>query len=113
MELPFMATEKILMACVEKGRSRQAIHEVIKRHSVAAGKVVKEEGKANDLLERLADDMEIPFTHEELVELVGNGEDFAGRAESQTEWFLREIVEPRLAHYPELLENTLEVSLAV
>jgi len=113
MELPFMATEKILMACVEKGRSRQAIPEVIKRHSVAAGKVVKEEGKANDLLERLADDMEIPFTHEELVELVGNGEDFAGRAESQTEWFLREIVEPRLAHYPELLENTLEVSLAV
>jgi adenylosuccinate lyase len=113
MELPFMATEKILMACVEKGRSRQEIHEVIKRHSVDAGKVVKEEGKANDLLQRLAEDREIPFNHEELVDLVGNGDDFAGRAESQTEWFLSEIVDHRLSRYPGLLDKTAEVSLSV
>ncbi len=113
MELPFMATEKILMACVEKGRSRQAIHEVIKRHSVAAGKVVKEEGQANDLIDRLASDLEIPFTYEELVAMVGNGDDFAGRSESQTEWFLREIVEPRLALYPELQEKRAEVAISV
>ena len=67
-----MATEKILMAGVEKGKSRQELHEVIKMHSLAAGKVVKEEGKENDLLQRLANDPEIPFTADELEEMIGN-----------------------------------------
>src|SRR5210317_23811 len=66
-EIPFMATEKILMAGVEKGKSRQELHEIIKVHSLAAGKVVKEEGKENDLLERLANDPDIPFTANELT----------------------------------------------
>ena len=61
-----MATEKILMACVEKGKSRQEMHEVIKVHSVAAGKVVKEEGMENDLLTRLANDPAVPFSVPEL-----------------------------------------------
>ena len=54
-ELPFMATEKILMSAVEKGESRQEMHESIKAHSLAAGKAVKVDGVANDLLQRLAD----------------------------------------------------------
>ena len=111
-ELPFMATEKILMAAVERGQSRQEMHELIKVHSVAAGKVVKEEGGANDLLERLGSDPAVPFRHAELVELVGDGAEFAGRAEAQVEEYLAEVVELRLSGYGELLGN-LDSSLAV
>jgi adenylosuccinate lyase len=102
-ELPFMATEKILMACVEKGKSRQEMHEVVKVHSVAAGKVVKEEGLANDLLVRLANDPAVPFNVQELQELVGDGSDFVGRAPQQTDEFLDEVVMPRLANYKDIL----------
>ena len=111
-ELPFMATEKILMSSVEKGESRQEMHEVVKIHSVAAGKVVKEEGKANDLLERLANDGAIPFSLKELTELVGDGSEFIGRADVQTEEFLVEVVEPRLSAYKELLGG-MDSSLSV
>ena len=98
-----MATEKILMACVEKGKSRQEMHEVIKVHSVAAGKVVKEEGLANDLLARLANDPAVPFTEQELKELIGDGSEFVGRAPQQTDEFLDEVVIPRLALYKDIL----------
>ncbi|MFP3983322.1 MAG: adenylosuccinate lyase [Desulfurivibrionaceae bacterium] len=102
-ELPFMATEKILMACVERGQSRQEMHEIIKKHSVEAGKVVKEEGRDNDLLQRLAANENVPFDLQELEAMVGRGHDFTGRAEKQTEEFLEEMVDPRLAEYGELL----------
>jgi adenylosuccinate lyase len=102
-ELPFMATEKILMAGVAKGKSRQKLHEVIKIHSLAAGKVVKEEGKDNDLLQRLAADEEIPFTLTELEDMIGNFKQFTGRAKEQTEEYLTEIVLPRLAPYKDVL----------
>ncbi len=102
-ELPFMATEKILMAGVEKGGSRQALHEIIKSHSLAAGKVVKEEGKDNDLLERLAADGAIPFTLEELSGMISNFQQFTGRAKEQTEEYLDEIVRPRLKPFQEIL----------
>lgn len=111
-ELPFMATEKILMAAVEKGKSRQEMHEVVKVHSVAAGKVVKEEGGDNDLLTRLADDDRIPFSRAELDALVGNSNEFTGRASEQTDEFLDEVVLPRLARYQELL-GTVDATLAV
>lgn len=112
-ELPFMATEKILMACVEKGRSRQEVHEAIKIHSVAAGKTVKEDGLANDLLERLGADTGIPFSREELESLVGDGREFAGRAEQQTEEYLAEIVHPRLTRNKNLLNDSVDISLSV
>ncbi len=95
-ELPFMSTEKILMEAVEKGESRQEMHEVIKDHSVAAGKVVKEEGKENDLLDRLADDPAIPFDLKELHAMVNDYTQFTGRATEQTEEYLDEIVIPLL-----------------
>ena len=98
-ELPFMATEKILMACVERGKSRQEMHEVIKVHSVAAGLVVKEEGLDNDLLSRLANDAIVPFSLDELMALIGDSGQFAGRAEAQTEEYIRDTVEPRIAVY--------------
>ena len=98
-----MATEKILMAGVEKGKSRQKLHEIIKIHSLAAGKVVKEEGKDNDLLQRLAADKEIPFTMTELEKMVGNFKQFTGRAGKQTEEYLNEIVLPRLNPFKDVL----------
>lgn len=111
-ELPFMSTEKILMACVAKGQSRQAVHEAIKIHSLAAGKVVKEEGAENDLLVRLGNDQTIPFSTNELLDMIGDGRQFVGRAAEQTDEFLLEVVEPRLRKYDDLLgktESTLSV----
>ncbi len=95
-ELPFMSTEKILMEAVEKGKSRQEMHEVIKEHSVAAGRVVKEEGRENDLLMRLAGDPAIPFDMKDLNAMVGDYSQFTGRATEQTEEYLDEVVIPLL-----------------
>ena len=111
-ELPFMATEKILMACVERGESRQDMHEVIREHSVAAGLAVKEEGKDNDLLDRLAADARIPFEVEELQGLLGNYVEFTGRAAEQTEEYLTEVVNPLLAEYKDLI-GQVDASLKV
>jgi adenylosuccinate lyase len=111
-ELPFMATEKILMGCVEKGCSRQEIHEIIKTHSIDAGRRVKEEGLDNDLLDRLATDEAIPYSKAELDELVGDYRQFIGRAPQQTEEFLAEVVTPRLSAYKNLpgeVDSTVSV----
>ena len=97
MELPFMSTEKILMEAVARGKSRQEMHEVIKEHSLAAGRVVKEEGMDNDLLSRLALDDRIPFDQSEIQALVGDYSQFTGRAAAQTEEFIAEVVAPLLA----------------
>ncbi|TBV83319.1 MAG: adenylosuccinate lyase [Desulfobulbaceae bacterium] len=113
-ELPFMATEKILMVAVRQGASRQKMHEIIKIHSVAAGKKVKEEAADNDLLIRLAADPAMGFSLAELKAMVADPAEFAGRAEAQTEEFLIEEVEPRLAGYRELLkEEEVESNLQV
>lgn len=111
-ELPFMATEKILMASVEHGKSRQEMHEVVKVHSVEAGRTVKEEGLENDLLQRLADDNAIPFDIEELTLLVGDGSEFTGRAAEQTDEFLDEVVAPILEANKEQI-GELDSSLSV
>ena len=102
-ELPFMATEKILMAGVEKGGSRQELHSIIKLHSLAAGKIVKEEGKDNDLLQRLAADDSIPFTLSDLESIISDFQQFTGRAREQTEEYLDETVRPRLNPYKDIL----------
>jgi adenylosuccinate lyase len=104
-ELPFMATEKILMACVGRGESRQTIHEVIRDHSVEAGLAVKQEGVSNDLIERLATDDRVPFSAGELAEIVQNYNEFTGRAEQQTLEFLDETVSPVLNEYRDEIGN--------
>ena len=111
-ELPFMATEKILMGTVEKGKSRQEMHEVVKEHSVIAGKRVKHEGLDNDLLIRLADDARIPFSLEELQAMTDNLSQFTGRASQQTQDFLEEIVWPLLEaekHFMTTVDSSLHV----
>ncbi len=104
-ELPFMATEKILMEAVSRGMSRQEMHEVIKEHAVAAGKNVKEEGKENDLLERLTKDPRVPFSFKELRDLLGDQQSFVGRAPEQTEEYLAEVVYPLLERYRGEFDN--------
>jgi adenylosuccinate lyase len=111
-ELPFMATEKILMACVEKGKSRQEMHEVIRDHSVQAGLAVKHEGTDNDLLRRLAGDERIPFTLDELNGMLADYTVFTGRAAEQTREYLEEVVTPRLNRYGDLMGG-IDASLKV
>ena len=111
-EIPFMATEKILMAAVEKGKSRQDVHEIIKEHSFAAGKVVKEQGKENDLLLRLAQDKNIPFSLDEIEDIVGDFSQFTGMAKEQTEKFLSETVRPLLEKNRDLMAD-IDSSLIV
>ncbi len=111
-ELPFMATEKVLMEAVKKGESRQEMHEVVKEHSLAAGKVVKEQGGENNLFARLAADERIPFSLQELEAMVSDYSQFTGRAKEQTEEFLQEIVHPLLEKNSSKMK-VIDSSLAV
>ena len=107
-ELPFMATENIIMAGVRAGGNRQELHERIRKHSQAAAKQVKMEGRDNDLIERLKADKafeEINFTR------LLKPRDFVGRAPEQVDEFLREIVGPIRRKYRKLLGA--EVALKV
>lgn len=97
-ELPFMATENILMAAVAAGGDRQELHERIRRHSQAAAAMVKQQGAPNDLLERLAED---PAFASMDFDAALRPEKFIGRAPQQVDEFLNEVLEPLLAKYPE------------
>ncbi len=101
-ELPFMATENIMMNAVKKGGDRQQLHEAIRVHSVAAGANVKEKGLSNDLVSRIAGDPLFGLTEEEiLAELDPNA--YTGRAAEQVEDFLNDHVRPCLRKYASLL----------
>jgi adenylosuccinate lyase len=95
-ELPFMATEAMIVRAVEAGTDRQAVHEVIRRHSIAAARAVKDEAAPNDLLARLADDPQFPLRAEDLRDLTEPSR-FVGRAPRQVDEFLEEVMEPVLA----------------
>lgn len=98
-ELPFMATENILMAAVEAGGDRQDLHEHIRQHSVAAANVVKIEGGDNDLLERLKKD---PAFDKVDIEAEMCPEKFVGRAPEQVDEFIQEVVEPIRKRYADV-----------
>ena len=102
-ELPFMATENILMAAVAGGADRQEVHELIRAHSVAAGKRVKLEGASNDLMARLAADPH--FKGIELDKLLDPAA-HVGRAPQQVDEFLSEVVEPIRARHSKPLPAT-------
>ena len=105
-ELPFMATENILMAAVEAGGDRQELHERIRQHSQAAGAVVKQEGGENDLLKRLAGDE--AFAAIDLTATL-NPAQFVGRAPEQVDEFIGQIVDPIRKKYPDALGGEAEV----
>ena len=109
-ELPFMATENIMMNAVLKGGDRQELHEKIRRHSMAAGAVVKEQGGECDLLQRIADDPSFGLSLDELQGIM-NPADYVGRAPAQTMEYLRETVRPTLEKYKNEIEATAELNV--
>jgi adenylosuccinate lyase len=112
-ELPFLATEEILVAAVERGSSRQAAHEIIRDHAVEAARRVKEEGLPNDLVDRLAADARLPLGAEELRAIAADPARFVGRAPEQAAAFLADVVRPRLAGYPDALAGDRESRVRV
>ena len=109
-ELPFMATENIMMDAVKAGGDRQVLHELIRQHSMAAGKRVKEEGAANDLLDRIAADPAFGMTREQLDELM-KPELYTGCAASQVEAFLANVVQPILDDNRDALGLQAEINV--
>ena len=109
-ELPFMASENIMMDAVKRGGDRQQLHEAIRVHSMAAGKVIKEQGGENDLLERIAGDPMFGVTLEELKEIL-KPEKYVGRAPEQTREFLDEVLGPVLERYRDTKTSEAEVTV--
>jgi adenylosuccinate lyase len=107
-EMPFMATEAILMRAVERGGDRQALHERIRLHSREAGRRVKSEGKSNDLLERIAGDPAFKAVKDEIPSLAEPAR-HVGRAPAQVTEFLDHEVRPVLAKHKALLGMAAEV----
>ena len=97
-ELPFMATENLLMAAVKKGGNRQELHEVIRRHSMDAARQVKEKGADNDLIDRLRNDPAFASIRDDFDSLLDPAT-FVGRAPRQVDELLAEVVRPLLEKY--------------
>ena len=98
-ELPFMATENIMMESVRRGGNRQELHEKLRVHSHAAAARVKLEGGANDLIDRIAADDSFPLTKEEITRHLDPAK-YTGRAAGQVDEFLTDVIAPLLARYP-------------
>ena len=109
-ELPFMATENIMMSAVKRGGDRQELHERLRQHSIAAGRTVKEEGLRNDLMERVCGDPAFGLTLEEGMALL-RPENFTGRAPQQVEEYLGEVIEPILEANRALLGDKAEIQV--
>ena len=109
-ELPFMATENIMMDAVKAGGDRQELHERIRELSMEAGKNVKVEGKDNNLLELIAADPAFGMTKEE-IEAILEPKNFVGRAPEQTEEFITEVVKPVLDANKDILGMTAEINV--
>ena len=109
-EIPFMATENIMMDAVKKGGDRQELHEKIRVHSMEAGKTVKMEGKDNNLAELIANDPSFGLTIEE-INAVMKPENFVGRAPEQVEDFLNDYVKPVLEANKDLLGVEVEINV--
>lgn len=103
-ELPFMATEELIVRAVRAGGDRQVVHEVIRRHAIEAARAMKDEGKPNDLLDRLAADPEMKVSVSDLSTAL-DPKRFVGRAPEQVDEFLAEAVAPRLAKLTAVVEH--------
>ena len=109
-ELPFMATENIMMSAVKKGGDRQVLHEQLRVHSQAAARVVKEEGGENDLIDRIVADPLFNLKKEEIVAILDPA-NFTGRAPSQVTEFLNECVNPVLEANKDILGEHAELNV--
>jgi adenylosuccinate lyase len=109
-EIPFMATENIMMDAVKRGGDRQELHEKIRIYSMQAAKGVKEDGEENNLPELIANDSAFGITLSEIYELL-KPEKFVGRSKEQTEEFLKDCVEPILERYQEEIGEEVEITV--
>ena len=109
-ELPFMATENIMMQAVKKGGDRQELHEKLRTHSLAAAAVVKEEGGENDLIDRIAADSAFMLSKEEILSVM-EPIHFVGRAPKQVEEFLRDCVKPVLEENKAILGEQADLKV--
>ena len=109
-ELPFMATENILMNCVKKGGDRQELHEAIRKHSVAAAERIKLYGEKNDLIDRIANDPIFTLSKKEIEEMMAPIK-FVGRAVQQVEEFINNEVKPVLNKYKDDLGLSVNIQV--
>ncbi len=109
-ELPFMATENIMMDAVKKGGDRQELHEKIRQLSMEAGKNVKQEGKENNLLELIAADSAFGLTLEELQDTMDPAK-YVGRSPIQVEQFIAKVVQPILDENRDILGVKAEINV--
>jgi adenylosuccinate lyase len=109
-ELPFMATENIMMEAVKRGADRQEMHEKIRVHSMDAARRVKEEGLNNDLIERIVGDDSFLLSKEEIYNIIDPIK-FVGRAPGQVVEFLRDEVSPVLEANKELLGVEAQINV--
>ncbi|MDD1523950.1 adenylosuccinate lyase [Riemerella anatipestifer] len=109
-ELPFMATEYIIMEEVKAGGDRQEIHEIIRVHSMEASKKVKMEGKDNDLIERIMNDNSLKLDKSKLAEVL-DPKNFIGFAPIQTEEFIKNEVQPILDKYSDMVGLKAELKV--
>ena len=109
-ELPFMATENIMMEAVKRGGDRQELHENIRVHSMAAAQRVKGEGLDNDLIDRIINDGSFGLTKEEILGIIDPIK-FVGRAPSQVTEFIDEYVNPIINDNEEALKIKSEITV--
>lgn len=109
-ELPFMASENIMMDAVKKGGDRQALHEKLRTYAMEAGKQVKEEGLENDLIERVLKDPDFGLDAAD-IEAILRPENFTGRSEQQVEEFVDGFVKPILDANRDMLGETAELAV--
>ena len=109
-ELPFMASENIMMKAVKKGGDRQELHERLREHAVAAAAVVKQEGKPNDMIARVEADPAFGLSREE-IEAELSPEAFTGRSAEQVTEFLRDVIQPVLDANKEDLGQHVELNV--
>ena len=109
-ELPFMATENIMMDAVKNGGDRQELHERIREHSMAAARRIKEEGLENDLLGRIENDPAFKLQPGQL-DIILEPSRYVGRAPQQTEEFFKNYVDPILKNHPEAMEITADINV--
>jgi adenylosuccinate lyase len=107
-ELPFMATERLIVRAVRNGTGRQEAHEIIRRHSVAASKAMHDGAASNDLLDRLARDPALGLSRDEIDD-AADARSFVGRAPEQVDEFLSEILRPALAGSEEAPSEGTEI----
>lgn len=107
-ELPFMATENIMMTAVKKGGDRQELHERLRQHSIEAAKMVKEQGMDNDLIERICGDKAFNLTMEEINKILVPI-NFVGRSVEQVELYISEYIEPIRDANREILGENAEL----